>query len=334
MTRRRDILVSGICLAAVSLTGVLLPEVALGQTVSELDLRAQPVSQNNFFVVFSARAPSLLPELLTSRQFSLGGHAYIGLGREDPQASMSYARTFGAHPVQDQMGKWSILIGPIPGEVREVLQRDISARLIIKVDEGDYKKADAIISRWQAKGQYQLLWEDCTTMINEVATALGLSVPGRGGVSPATWFPSGALGKLVNDNPQSHFLNGTWDSGDPAKRFRLEISGDQCRWTERAATGKTLTVAVTIGKDGSGFRISRQNDAATLAFAGARPAVASEILARSPAPSFMLLDRPDGHSLNGRWYGLKWTLDKNNRLAELVPAGTSATSFGFLQARQ
>ncbi|MBY5456866.1 hypothetical protein HFO89_10890 [Rhizobium leguminosarum] len=330
MITRRHMLLSGACLSVASLANVLGWTEAFAQTASELDLRSLPISENNFFIVFSARTQSLLPEALTSQQFSLGGHAYVALGSEDPQKAMSYARTFGAHPVEDAMGKWSILIGPIPGAIREVLQKDISARLIIRVDEDDY--ADAIISRWARKGQYQLLWEDCTTMINEVARLIGLTVPDRGAASPSTWFPSGASAKLITGNPQSAFLNGTWDSGDPAKRFRLEIKGDSCKWTERSSAGKSLSVSVKVEKDGTSFRIAQPNDATTLAFAGARPSVASEIIARSPAPSFMTLDRSDGRTLNGRWCGLKWTLDDKNRLVDVVPPGTSATNFRFVQA--
>ncbi|MGO7572379.1 hypothetical protein ACC701_32955 [Rhizobium ruizarguesonis] len=245
---------------------------------------------------------------------------------------MSYARSFGAYPVEDAMGKWSVVIGPIRGEVREVLEKDVSARLIIRVDEADYQEADNIISRWAAKGRYRLLWQDCTTMINEVAKTIGLKVPDRGATSPTTWFPSGALAKLVTENPQFAFLNGTWDSGDASKRFRLEIKGDRCKWTERSATGTTLSVSVKVEKDGERSRISRPNDAATLAFAGARPSVITEILARSLAPSFMTLERHDGRSLNGRWCGLKWILDKNNRLVDVMPPGTSTTNFSFAQA--
>lgn len=329
---RRAILRAG-CLTLIGGPATVTTYPALAQVTSELDLRSKPRSADAYFVVLSARAQQLKPEFLTRQQFSLGGHGYVALGREDPNRLMSYARTFGAHPVEDSLGKWSLIIGSIPGEVRKVLERDISVRLIMRVDDTDYNAAEQIINAWAARGTYQLLWQDCTTMMNEVAAKLSLKVPARDATSPDTWFPAGAMTKLVAENPQSAFLNGTWESSEAGSRFRLEIRNGQCSWKERTAAGTTFTSSATVEKAGNEFKISRKNDAAVLAFLGARPNAVAEILARSPPPSYMILNRPDASSLTGRWSGLRWTLDNQGRLVNLFPPGTTTTAFNFAPAK-
>lgn len=249
-------------------------------------------------------------------------------GREDSSHAMSYAQSYGAHPVEDDAGKWSLFNGPIPGEIRGELEKDIEYRLICKVDKDAYDDADVVRQAWLKKASYQLVFEDCTTFANEVAAKIGLRVPERGPTTPSVWFPAGYTSALIDANPQAQHLDGTWVSAD--NRWRLEIRRDTCVWIEHNASGSDFRYVAKLEQPAPGkamFRISRPNDASYLAFAGARPDVIPAILARGPEPSFMELMRSSVGQLNASWNGLRWTLDAQNRLTGIQQPGAAPKSY-------
>jgi hypothetical protein len=148
--------------------------------------------------------------------------------------------------------------------------------------------------------------------------------PERGIATPSTWFPFGYVDGLLAANPQAVHLDGAWTSSDG--RWRLEIKRGRYTWIERNASGQEhRRDAVLMRRPGDRpvFRIERANDAAYLAFAGARSSVIPAILAAGPQPSFMDLSRPSAEALDASWNGLRWTLDAQNRLTGIQQPGTS-----------
>lgn len=117
-------------------------------------------------------------------------------------------------------------------------------------------------------------------------------------------------------------IDGTWNSGDSDKRFRVEIVNGKYTLIEKSATGQSLRREVTAEprSDGS-LRISRPNDVEVLTFLGYQPSLRSEILSRSPLPSYIDLKFGE-KGLIGDWYGLLVTKDANAHLKELIQPGT------------
>jgi hypothetical protein len=127
-------------------------------------------------------------------------------------------------------------------------------------------------------------------------------------------------------------MDGTWQSTDADKRFRLEIAGKAVTWTERRPSGATLAKKVEMAAESSPhtFRISRPNDEEVLKFldfpdAGLRAA----ILAARPESSFLVLSR-DGDKLVGQWHGLLVRKMPNGKFKEIVqPSAMAAKAFEF-----
>lgn len=115
---------------------------------------------------------------------------------------------------------------------------------------------------------------------------------------------------------------GTWNSSDSDKRFRVQILNGKLTLIEKSSTGQSLRREVTaeLRTDGS-LRISRPNDVEVLTFLGFQPSLRAEILSRSPLPSYIDL-KFEGNGLIGDWYGLLITKDANAHLKELIQPGT------------
>lgn len=287
-------------------------------------------SADSYFVMFIGRAQSLLPEALSGQPFSLGGHAYAGWGREDAAQQRSYASVYGLYPKEDAMGKWSLIIGSIPGEIREGLERDIGARLICRVSQRTYSEAQNVRTNYQSAASYQLLYNDCTTFIADVAKAVGLKTPDRNISGSA--FPFPFVRSLVEINAQNDFLDGIWESSDTQRRWRLEISRNNCLWLERNQAGGSHRITTSVQERAGKRAILRGNDAAVLAFLGARQQLIGALLARSPQPSIMELTRQGADSVTARWSGFRWTLDAQNNLRDIQQPGASFTDFTFRRA--
>lgn len=117
-------------------------------------------------------------------------------------------------------------------------------------------------------------------------------------------------------------VEGTWDSSDADKRFRIQVGNGKFTLIERSPTGQALIreVATEVRADGS-LRISRPNDAEVLTFLGFQPSLRAEIIARAPKSSYIDL-KFNGGSLSGDWYGLLVTKDGNAHIKEMSQPGT------------
>jgi hypothetical protein len=115
--------------------------------------------------------------------------------------------------------------------------------------------------------------------------------------------------------------DGIYTSDDAMHRFKLEVKGTTCIWTERTQTGGVLSKTVGISKTGNTFKISRENDNEVLSFLGYQSAIKTEILGRFPQPSFIILS-VTSQGLSGSWYGLLVIKDVNAHLKELKQPGS------------
>ncbi len=92
---------------------------------------------------------------------------------------MSLVRAFGFYPDGHRKG----VIGPVPGTVMDEARKGGLSRggaaLIVRVTPEDYRKAEAVRRRWEAR-TYRLTESDCISFTQGVATALGLKSPSRG----------------------------------------------------------------------------------------------------------------------------------------------------------
>jgi hypothetical protein len=121
----------------------------------------------------------------------------------------------------------------------------------------------------------------------------------------ASWFPDAAA------------IDGCWVSTNVAGRFRLECDSGSCTITEHGLWGVFRSVAPARSLGGGTFRLDRANDAAALTAVGFQPSLRQEILARTPAPSFLVVAR-SGDALVGDWYGLFVTKDAKAHLRTLL----------------
>jgi len=142
---------------------------------------------------------------------------------------------------------------------------------------------------------------------------------------PAPERDARALARLT---PKQRFPFGVWRSTDAVQRFTLDFSDNGCAWIERNTSGDILRRQVALEHDGSAWIVRRENDAEVLAFLGVAPPLASEILARSPAASFLRIDLPDDH-VRADWHGLGWRLDPKGRLKALEQPGSASAPESF-----
>jgi hypothetical protein len=125
-------------------------------------------TQSTFYVVFCSR--DFVP-----------GHAFVLFGRDDAERSVcAVDGAWGYYP-KDGTPKLAQL-GRVPGKLYDeyLKPRGVpsdAARLIVKMDEKQYKKAEAVRQKWDAKTDYKLLEQDCVSFVTEVAKSLDLKVP-------------------------------------------------------------------------------------------------------------------------------------------------------------
>jgi hypothetical protein len=284
--------------------------------VKVIDLRVK-AETSALYVVFCARWDTM------------PGHSFVVLGKEDAAAQMSTVDAFGYYP--EKPGDLRAVFKKVPGLLADEFVRGTLAptlvRLILKVNRSDFDAVEAVRRTWASRTNFQLIEQDCVTFVMDVARALKLRVPDRSGLDNIPWK---YLGKLAEANDQSQYLDGVWESTDSAKRFRLEIVRMSCSWTERNAGGSELKRMATLVEDAKSFRISRPNDTDVLTFLGFQPSLRTEILARGPQPSFILLSRPNAETIIGHWNGLLAIKDNSGKLKELKQPGTTpAKQFEF-----
>ncbi|MCU0545584.1 MAG: DUF3238 domain-containing protein [Oscillatoriaceae cyanobacterium Prado104] len=127
-------------------------------------------------------------------------------------------------------------------------------------------------------------------------------------------------------------LDGTWESTDATKRFRLTINGANVNFIEQRQSGSTFSHATNLVRDAGIYRIERPNtDSILLTFLEFKPATQTEIMSRQPKPSFHLLYR-DGDKLRSKWSGLLVTLKPDGSFNELFnPGDKPSKDFEFIK---
>jgi hypothetical protein len=127
--------------------------------------------------------------------------------------------------------------------------------------------------------------------------------------------------KLESPRVATAGFDGTWESDEPTRRFRLKIAGGTVEWTERFAGTPDFVRKVPLQIERGGqARISRPNDEACLTFLGFQPALRAAIIAHSPKPSFMMLSQ-EGSDLIGMWNGLLAIKDAKGKFQSLKQPG-------------
>lgn len=299
---------------------------AFGQNVKTLDLTSKS-DQSKYFVV------------LCGRNNSVTGHAFIVWGKEDVAAQQSiiegafglYSKNSGSSSA-DGSAIFKAFFSKVPGEIADEfykgsLTQDL-IRLIIQVDKADYDKSFAIKNTWEGRNDYQIIENDCITFATEVTKSLGLTIP----VRELTDRPWKYVDKFLSSNNQSDFLSGVWESSDPIKRFKLEITKMNCIWTERTQSGQTIVKTMEIKKENGIYKIYRPNDNEVLTFLGYQNTIRSQILARGANPSYIDIKRIDGKNLQGLWNGIIIIKDASANLKEIKqPGSTPAKQFNFVR---
>ncbi len=292
------------------------------EILRSLDARFRPGDINgSYFIVVAARKPDLP---------SPSGHAFIVWGREDAGAKMSSQMSYGFYP-RDGVDVQTVLGSDVPGDVlRESLEstnhQRLSGRLIIQVNKEDYDNSQARIALWRTN-EYNLYARNCISFAKDVASTIGLA----GTDIPVDQLPANFFTALVQG--VSTQFGGTWQSSDPAGRFRLEINGPRVVWTEKSGNGQhVVTVQTAAASTAAEIRIERANDDPALKFLGfSSAALRAEILAKGARPSFLKLRR-NGDQLIGEWHGLLVRKRADGSLDSMVqPEDQPAKPFTFFR---
>lgn len=142
------------------------------------------LAQERYFVSFLA-------------QEGVPGHAFISIGRESPKENSSISDgTWGMYPAQADIK--DLIIGEVPGNLRDDYLRQKDHSFVSEVDKKEYKEIKKIISDWRNRG-YQMKKSDCLTFVIEVANAISdkIKIPKRQGYQN---LPARYLEKLIEIN--------------------------------------------------------------------------------------------------------------------------------------
>ncbi len=150
--------------------------------VKEVDTRTDRLKPATHSIVFMARS-------------GIPGHAYVAWSVDSPGEQMCIVKAFGFYPASVGKG----LVGPVPGAVVDETLKGGMTRgeplLIVRVTPERYREAEAIRRRWASK-PFQLTQNDCLSMSQEIARALGLKLPER----DRTTLPFDYIRRLANLN--------------------------------------------------------------------------------------------------------------------------------------
>lgn len=106
------------------------------------------------------------------------GHAFVIWNKEDDSKKMTTNEALGFYPgaEKDKLeAKWGFGDGQIANDSGE--KGDYY--LVVTVNTDQFDSSRAVLEAWQKKGNYLLLFSDCTTFAGEVARSLGLKTPTR-----------------------------------------------------------------------------------------------------------------------------------------------------------
>jgi hypothetical protein len=167
-----------------------------GLRVARLD-RVAPSEEkrDRFFVIFSARETSLLADKTV-------GHAWIALAIQGRDEAQCRGRAFGQYRTHTDDALRSAF-EPVPGGLVGGWRHNSAhsaekLRFVVEVDVANYLAARDALADAKADGTYQLVGNDCTDLVNRVATAAGLRPAPR---SPATAARAGAAESSLGQQP-------------------------------------------------------------------------------------------------------------------------------------
>jgi hypothetical protein len=250
-------------------------------------------------ITFMARPVAMTPATF--------GHAFFCVSV--PLQSGSKEDCFGFYPTD--LKKAFDGPGKVASDLRPSAITGVTTSLRHEITEDARRRVYQTIERW-AGADYKLLVNNCGDFLFDVAKVSGLAVPSRSSVLLPTDFVEG-LKRL--------YWSGSWVSTDPGKRFLLAFSEQKADWTERAASGMSLTRTVSFAPQEGPTRIERNNGDEVLAFLGFQPTLRSQIVAQGPKPSYMILRRLDDRVVS-QWYGLLVTKNEDASLKELKQPGS------------
>lgn len=143
-------------------------------------------AQDKYFVAFCADG-------------GVPGHAFISIGRESAISQSSvHDGTWGLYPATSSGAAKSIVIGEVPGGLRDDFLRNKDYTYVIEVSKAEYDMVKSTISKWKNKN-YELAETDCLSFVIEVATIFSarITIPPRTGFDN---FPARYLKKLIEVN--------------------------------------------------------------------------------------------------------------------------------------
>ena len=130
-------------------------------------------AQVKYYIVFCAKEGAVT-ELTV-------GHAFISFCKEDDNKLASVTDgSWGLCPNSKKDLAEKGFLGEVPGHIANDFLTQIDNRLIVQVCKEQYDNALKIKNQWQAKGTYQLIYNDCVSFLIEVAKSINcLNVPDR-----------------------------------------------------------------------------------------------------------------------------------------------------------
>jgi hypothetical protein len=168
------------------------------QVLQTLDLSTKHTHQA-YYVVLAARGGSST------------GHAFVVWGIEDDRRKMSSVEALGLYPENDASNCAALMhavsgSGRVMDEMLNHSVQSITYALIVKVDEGDFKRSRRVAQEWDCKHEFSLLRRDCVEFLRAVGESLNLKMPGR---NLARWTPQ-AYVRALQQRAADGTLAGHW----------------------------------------------------------------------------------------------------------------------------
>lgn len=104
------------------------------------------------------------------------GHAFVSFAREDNSRQQTVLDgVWGLYPVSRANGVKSLVVGEVPGEIRDDFLARKDVGLTVAVTEQEYQSALNIKERWK-NSPYELTERDCLSFVIEVARSLSAKI--------------------------------------------------------------------------------------------------------------------------------------------------------------
>lgn len=141
------------------------------------------------------------------------GHAFVALGRTDENRKESVNEgTWGLYPKNQLQGGKSLVLGEVPGEIRDDLFTQSDHKVVIEASNDEFERVQSIIERWKNGTSYELLSKDCVTFLTEVANVFKhkIIIPQRMGIDN---LPIEFVKKIELLNPANTSLSSAVQGG-------------------------------------------------------------------------------------------------------------------------